>query len=419
MKQSKLFTKTRRDAPKDEVSKSAQLLIMAGFIHKQMAGVYTLLPLGLLTMKKIEQVIREEMNKIGGVEMNLTALQDPEVWKKTERWDDSVIDNWFKTQLKNGTELGLAVTHEEPLTELMKNHIHSYKDLPVYPFQFQTKFRNELRAKSGIMRGREFLMKDLYSFSRNEAEHDAFYEKAKEAYKAIYNRVGIGEKTHLTFASGGAFSKFSHEFQTITDAGEDIIYIDEKTGMAVNKEVYTDEVLSDLKLDKNNLKEAKAVEVGNIFGLGTRFSKPLELIFDDESGKKQTVIMGSYGIGLGRLMGTIAEVWADEKGLIWPKEVSPFAVHLINVSPDENVAVKTADEFYENLSNNNFSVLYDDRKVGMGEKLADADLIGIKIQIIVGAKSIQSGEFEVKDRQTGSVKKMSEADILNGQFAKE
>ncbi len=419
MKQSKLFTKTRRDAPKDEVSKSAQLLIRAGFIHKQMAGVYTLLPLGLLTIKKIEQIIREEINKIGGVEMNLTSLQDPEVWKKTDRWDDEKVDNWFKTQLKNGTELGLGSTHEEPITELMKNHIHSYKDLPVYPYQFQTKFRNELRAKSGIMRGREFLMKDLYSFSRNEAEHNEFYEKAKNAYKNIFNRLGIGEKTYLTFASGGIFSKFSHEFQTITDAGEDIIYIDEKSGTAVNKEVYTDEVLADLGLDKKGLKEAKAVEVGNIFSLGTRFSEPLELIFDDESGKKQTVIMGSYGIGLGRLMGTIAEVMSDEKGLIWPEQVSPFDVHLINVSPDEEAAVKTADEFYEQLSDNNFSVLYDDRKAGIGEKLSDADLIGIKTQIIVGAKAVQSGEFEVKDRQTGSVKKMSEADILNGKFAKE
>jgi prolyl-tRNA synthetase len=419
MKQSKLFTKTRRDAPKDEVSKSAQLLIRAGFIHKQMAGVYTLLPLGLLTIKKIEQIIREEINKIGGVEMNLSSLQDPEVWKKTDRWDDEKVDNWFKTQLKNGTELGLGFTHEEPLTELMKNHIHSYKDLPVYAYQFQTKFRNELRAKSGIMRGREFLMKDLYSFSRNESEHNEFYEKAKMAYKNIFNRLGIGEKTHLTFASGGIFSKFSHEFQTITDAGEDIIYIDEKTGMAVNKEVYTDEVLADLGLDKKDLKEAKAVEVGNIFSLGTKFSEPLGLIFDDENGKKQTVIMGSYGIGLGRLMGTIAEVMADEKGLIWPEQVSPFNIHLVNVSPDEEVAVKTADEFYEQLSNNNFSVLNDDRKVGVGEKLSDADLIGIKTQIIVGAKSVQSGEFEVKDRQTGSVKKMSEADILNGKFAKE
>ncbi|HRY31131.1 MAG TPA: His/Gly/Thr/Pro-type tRNA ligase C-terminal domain-containing protein [Candidatus Paceibacterota bacterium] len=418
MRQSKLFTKTRRSAPKDEISKSAQYLIRAGFIHKQMAGVYTLLPLGLMTMKKIEQVIREEMNKIGGVELSLTALQDPEVWKKTDRWDDDKVDNWFKTKLKNGTQLGLGFTHEEPLTEIMTNHIHSYKDLPIYAYQFQTKFRNELRAKSGILRGREFLMKDLYSFSKNQKEHDEFYKKAQEAYKNIFHRLGIGDRTYMTFASGGVFSQFSHEFQTLTETGEDTIFVDEKKKIAVNKEVCTDEILAELGLSRKNLKEVRAIEVGNIFNLGTRFSEPLSLVFDDEKGEKHPVIMGSYGIGLGRVMGTLAEVLSDEKGLVWPAEASPFAVHLINVSPEEEAAVKTAEDFYENLVANGLSVLYDDRKMAVGEKLADADLIGIKTQIIVGAKSIQSGEFEIRDRQTGSIKKMSEADILKGKFAK-
>ncbi|HMP67424.1 MAG TPA: His/Gly/Thr/Pro-type tRNA ligase C-terminal domain-containing protein [Candidatus Paceibacterota bacterium] len=419
MRQSKLFSKTRRDAPKDEVSKSANLLIRAGFVHKQIAGVYTLLPLGLKTLKNIENIIRDEMNAVGGMEMNLTALQDSKIWQKTDRWDDAKVDNWFKTELKNHTQLGLAFTHEEPITELMKDHIRSYKDLPVYAYQFQTKFRNELRAKSGIMRGREFLMKDLYSFSKNEKEHNEFYEKMKQAYFNIFNRAGIGEKTYITFASGGSFSEFSHEFQTFTDAGEDIIYVDEKNKIAVNREVLNDEVLKKLNLKKADLKEVKSVEVGNIFSLGTRFSAPIELSFDDENGKKQIVFMGSYGIGLGRLMGVIAEVLADEKGLVWPKEVSPFDFHLINVSPDNDVAKKTTDEFYESLTNGGFSVLYDDRNVGVGEKLSDADLIGIHKQIIVGVKSIQSGEFEIKNRLTKEVKKITEADIMNLKFAKE
>lgn len=418
MKQSKLFSKTRKEAPKDETSKSAQLLIRAGFIHKEMAGVYTLLPLGLRTLNKIEQIIREEMNIVGGVEMNLTALQDSKNWEATDRWDDEKVEIWFKTKLKNDTELGLGFTHEEPITKLMTEHIHSYKDLPVYAYQFQTKFRNELRAKSGIMRGREFLMKDLYSFSKTQEEHDSFYEKMKEAYTNFFNRVGIGEQTFMTFASGGTFSKFSHEFQTLTNAGEDIIYIDEDTKTAVNKEVYTDEVLSDLGLDKSKLKEAKSVEVGNIFSLGSKFSEPLELVFDDEEGKKQPVIMGSYGIGLGRLMGTVAEVLADDKGLVWPTEISPFEVHLINVSPDDETSQKTAEEIYNQLIENGVDTLYDDRTAKVGEKLGDAELIGITTQIIVGTKAIQSGEFEVKNRLTGETHHMNEADIMSLKFKK-
>jgi len=402
MKQSNLFTKTRKEAPKDEVSKSAQLLIRAGFIHKELAGVYTILPLGLRVMKNIENIIRKEMDLLGGNEMNLTALQDPEIWKKTDRWDDEKVDNWFKTSLKNKTELGLGFTHEEPLTNLMLDHIHSYKDLPKYAYQFQTKFRNELRAKSGIMRGREFLMKDLYSFSAGEESHNEFYEKSKESYKNIFNELGIGDKTYLTFASGGSFSDFSHEFQTETESGEDTIYLDEKKGIAVNKEVYTDEVLKDLELNKDDLVEKKTVEVGNIFTLGTKFSEPLGLVFDDEEGKKKPVFMGSYGIGVGRLMGVIADILSDEKGLVWSKNVSPFEVHLITLDTDGPVKEK-ADEIYEKLKGEGIEVLYDDRDKKPGEKFGDADLIGIPKQIIVGKKSLEEGKVEVKDRKNGEV----------------
>ena len=304
MRQSQLFTKTRREAPTDEVSKNAQLLIRGGYIYKEMAGVYALLPLGLQVFNNIVQIIREEMNAIGGQEVVLTALQQKETWEPTNQWSDKEVDIWFKTSLKNGTELGLAVTHEAAITKMMKDFVSSYRDLPSYPYQFQTKFRNETRAKSGIMRTREFVMKDMYSFSGNQQEHDAFYEKSKVAYANIFRRAGIGDTTYLTFASGGMFSKFSHEFQTISDAGEDIIYIHKEKNIAINKEVYTDEIKKELGLSGDFI-EAKSVEVGNIFTLSTRFSEALLLTYKTEEGKDVPVFMGSYGIGPARLMGTI------------------------------------------------------------------------------------------------------------------
>jgi len=388
MRQGKIFAKTRRDAPKDETSKSAQLLIKAGFIYKELAGVYTLLPYGLRVMNKIENIIRDEMNSLGASELNMTALQDPEIWKKTNRWNDAEVENWFKTKLKNETELGLAFTHEEPITNLMREHINSYKDLPVYAYQFQTKFRNELRAKSGIMRGREFLMKDLYSFSLNETQHNEFYEKAKQAYLNVFKKVGLGEITHVTFASGGVFSKFSHEFQTVCDVGEDLIYLDQKSGTAINKEVLNDEVLADLGIVEADLIEKKSIEVGNIFTLGTKFSEPLELVVDNPEGPRTTVFMGSYGIGLGRVMGTVAEIFADESGLRWPISIAPFQVHILNLSIDDVDCTKRANEIHEALRLAGVDTMIDDRDVSSGVKLNDSDLIGIPYRIIVGKKSM-------------------------------
>lgn len=398
MRQSQLFTKTRREAPADEVSKNAEYLIRAGFVHKEMAGVYSYLPLGLRTLNKIIQIIREEMNAIGGQEMTLSSLQSQETWEPTNQWDDEQVDVWFKTKLKNETELGLAVTHEAPLTKLMKDFVSSYRDLPQYVYQFQTKFRNETRAKSGIMRCREFIMKDLYSFSRNKEEHNVFYEKSKQAYKSIFDRVGLGSSTYLTFASGGMFAQFSHEFQTITDAGEDIIYIDEAKGIAVNKEVYTDEVLAELGLDKNNLVEKKAVEVGNIFTLSTRFSDALDLSFVNEAGEKEKVFMGSYGIGPGRVMGTIVEALSDDKGIVWPASVAPFAVHLLVLGEDED-SKNQSEKIYDELVSAGVEVLFDDRiGISAGAKFADSDLLGLPIRLVVSKRSIENGGVEYKKR---------------------
>lgn len=414
MRQSQLFTKTRKEAPKDEVSRNAELLIRAGYVYKEMAGVYTYLPLGLRVLSKIQNIIREEINALGGQEMLLTTLQDKKVWEKTGRWSDAVIDNWFKSKLANGVDVGLASTHEEPLTHLLSEYVNSYRDLPFSAYQFQTKFRNEARAKSGIMRGREFLMKDLYSFSRNQAEHDHYYEKAKIAYKNIFSRVGLGDKTFFTFSSGGSFSKFSHEFQTVTEAGEDLIYIDEKKGIAVNKEVLEDSVLKDLGIDRKDLIEKKAVEVGNIFSLGTRFSDPLELKFKDEEGKPQSVIMGCYGIGLGRLMGTIVETLSDENGIVWPESVAPFAAHLIVVDSKEgNAAREQAEKLYEALAKKGVEVLYDDREnARAGEKFADADLVGMPLRIVVSDKTIAAGGYEIKHRKTGNTEIIAEKELI-------
>ncbi len=399
MKLSQSFTKTMKTAPADEASVSAKYLLRAGYIYKEMAGVYDFLPLGMRTLEKIIQIIREEMNAIGGEELRLTALQTKEVWDATERWSDDVMDVWFKTKLNAGGELGLAPTHEEPLTRVMKSYISSYKDLPVYAYQFQTKFRNELRAKSGIMRTREFMMKDLYSFSKDRAEHDVFYEKCAEAYMKIFNRLGIGNDTFRTFASGGAFSKYSDEFQTLCDVGEDIIYLDRKKGIAVNEEVYTDEVLADLGLKKDELEQCKAAEVGNIFTLGYRFSDALDLCFNDEDGKRQKVFMGSYGIGPSRVMGVIAEKLSDDKGLVWPEEIAPYKYYLVGIGKEGE---KKAVELYEKAPED---IILDDRaNARTGEKFADADLMGIPYRIVVSDKTLAEDKVELKDRKTGETK---------------
>ena len=411
MRQSQLFAKTRREAPKDEVSKNAILLTRAGFVSKEMAGVYNFLPLGLKTLNKIIEIIREEMNALGAQEIFMSSLQRKELWERTDRWSDEKVDAWFKTQLKDGAELGLGFTHEEPISNMLEQFVSSYKDLPFSLYQFQTKFRNETRAKSGIMRTREFIMKDLYSFSRDEAEHQSFYDRAADAYSKIFERVGIGEKTYMTRASGGSFSRFSHEFQTVTDTGEDTIYTIPDSKMAINKEIINEpEALSDLSVKADELIEKRAVEVGNIFTLGTKFSEYLN--FKNEKGEEQEVFMGSYGIGPARLMGTIVELLSDEKGIVWPESVAPFKLHLLLLSPDEKVR-KLADEIYHTLSKENIETLFDDRDLRAGEKFNDADLIGIPHQLIIGDKVAQSGMFELKNRQTGEIRQITLEHVLS------
>jgi prolyl-tRNA synthetase len=412
MRQSKLFTKTRREAPKDEEAKNAQLLIRAGFVHKQMAGVYAYLPLGLRVLENIKRIVRQEMDAAGGEEMIMTSLQPKELWESTDRWDDKKVDVWFKSALKSGAEVGFGWSHEEPITDMMKQFIASYRDLPVYAYQFQTKLRNELRAKSGIMRGREFVMKDLYSYSKDEAAHQEFYERMQQAYLKVFERVGLGDRTFLTFASGGAFTEFSHEFQTLSDIGEDTIYLHAGKKIAINDEVMTDDVLAKLGVSRDELEEKKSIEVGNIFNFGDVKSRQMGLMYKDENGEEKPVILGSYGIGITRLMGAIVEVFADEKGLVWPETVAPYMVHLLSLTPGDPTAAAYADALYEDLQKAGVEVLYDDRDARAGEKLADADLIGIPARVVVGKNTIETGKIESTYRRTGQTNLVSREELI-------
>lgn len=547
MRVSKLFTRTSKTVSADEVSKNAQLLIRAGYVHKEMAGVYSYLPLGLHVLNNIAQIVREEMDAIGGQELLMPALQVKERYEATGRWDDAAVDNWFKTRLANGAELGLGFTHEENLVPIVKQFATSYKDLPIAPYQIQSKFRNELRSKSGLMRGREFVMKDMYSFAITQAQHEEFYAQAQEAYRRVYERLGLGNRTVMALASGGSFSKYSHEFQTFSEAGEDLLFkttdgvwynreiapskmskpnaseapaeykevegkgvigvqallehlhipiekstktllyttdtgevivaavrsdyavnelklceavgcktvvlaseetVREKTGAEVgyagivhmpeSVRVFLDDSLEglcnfetgankthyhavnvnfgrDVKLPERfyDLKAAregdldpatgqpmevrKAIEVGNVFSLSTKFSAPFELAVPDEKGQLVTLIMGCYGIGISRLMGTIAELMSDDKGLVWPENIAPYRVYLARLG-SEPAVVQAADKLYESLQESGVSVLYDDRDARPGDKFADADLLGLPHRVVVSAKTIEQGVFEYKKR---------------------
>ncbi|MCL2280633.1 proline--tRNA ligase [Candidatus Saccharibacteria bacterium] len=562
MKRTELFTKTSKTTPASEVAKNAQLLIRAGYVHKETAGVYAYLPLGLRVLEKIKGIVREEMDAIGGQEVLMTTLQPRDVWEKTNRWDDAVVDNWFKTKLKNGTELGVGLTHEEPIVDALTPYVDSYKDLPLYIYQIGTKFRNELRAKSGILRGREFVMKDMYSFARTQTEHTELYEKAATAYTKVYERVGIGAETYRAAADGGYFTdKYSDEYQMLSDIGEDTVLhvpetdlwyneeiapskapkiitheseqpmemvegrgligveplakflkipvekttktmlyetdggkivaaavrggyeineiklrkilnvktlkladeatvrrvtgaeigyagllnlskevrviIDESCASRTNFEMGSNQTNThtinvnwgrdlplpkefyDIKMARPNdihpdsgkvYKAHRSIEVGNIFSLESKYSDALDLYYVDENGERQSIIMGCYGIGVSRIMGAIVEKFADAKGLIWPENIAPFKVYLINVGTDENV-VKITTKLYLDLSKMGIEVLWDDRDVHPGEKFADADLLGIPHRVVVSPKTIQNDMVEYKARTSDQATVLTMAEL--------
>ncbi len=410
MKLSKLFTKTIKNPPADETAKNAKLLIQAGYIHKEMAGVYAYLPLGLRVVEKIKNIVREEMNAIDGQELIMTNLQPKDLWETTSRWDDEVVDVWFKTKLKDDSEVGLAWSHEEPIMRMAEKYISSYKDLPASVYQFQTKLRNELRAKSGIMRGREFLMKDMYSMHASAEDLDEYYEKVKVAYQKIYQRLGIGDDTYVTFASGGAFTKFSHEFQTICEAGEDVLYVNREQNIAVNEEVL-EEAIKEFGIKRDQLEKVKSAEVGNIFNFGADKSETMDISFTDQDGSSKPIHLASYGIGITRVMGVLAEKLADEKGIVWPENVAPYRV-VICALGDEPEVTKQADELYDKLVSSKVEVLYDDRDLRPGQKFSDADLLGIPYRLVVSKKNLDSGKIEIKKRTETEPKILDIDDIL-------
>jgi len=409
MRQSQLFTKTTKNISAEEKSLNAQLLTRAGFVDKLAAGIYTHLPLGLRVINKIGNIIREEINAIGGQEILMPSLQPKANWEVTGRWDD--LDVLFKLKGDDKKEYALGATHEEVIVPLLGKFISSYKDLPKYVYQIQTKFRNEKRAKSGILRGRQFLMKDLYSFHVSNDDLDVYYEKAKEAYWKIFERTGIKEKTYLTLASGGTFSKYSHEFQTITEAGEDIIYICKKCHLSINKEILADvnPVCPECQCEDFDVK--KAIEVGNIFKLNTKYSAPFNLHFKDLDGKEKIPVMGCYGIGLDRLMGTVVEVCNDKNGIIWPASIAPYSVHLLCLENDNEEIRKNAENIYASLLKANIEVLYDDRNLSAGIKFKDSDLIGLPLRLVVSARSGKM--VEAKRRDTEKADLISAASALN------
>jgi prolyl-tRNA synthetase len=410
MRLTELFTKTTKNVSADETAKNAQLLIRAGFVHKEMAGVYAYLPLGLRVLENIKQIVREEMNAVQGQELIMTNLQRPEVWQSTSRWDDKVVDIWFKTKLQDDTEIGLAWSHEEPIMQMMQQFVQSYKDLPTSVYQFQTKLRNELRAKSGIMRGREFVMKDMYSLHASAEDLDAYYNQVIEAYKKVYDRLGIGDETYVTFASGGAFTKFSHEFQTVCDAGEDVLYLHREKNIAVNEEVL-DEAVKELGINKDELEKVKSAEVGNIFNFGTEKAETMGIQFTDQDGQLKPIYLASYGIGITRVMGVIAEKLSDDRGLVWPEAIAPAKVYLARLG-DEPEVVKQADELYERLTGQNVQVLYDDRDVRPGEKFADADLMGIPWRVVVSSKTLANETYELKARTASEAQQLGLEQLL-------
>lgn len=403
MLQSKLFTKTLRDAPKDEETLNAKLLVRGGYVEKLMAGAYSYLPLGLRVLRKIEAVVRREMDAVGGQEVLMPVLHPKANWQTTGGWDK--IDVLFKLKSRTGKEYALGQSEEEVVTPLVLSRVQNYKDLPIAAYQIHWKFRDELRAKSGLLRGREFLMKDMYSFHTTQEDFERFYGVMKEAYLRVYQALGLMAK--VTEASGGSFTeKISYEFMVLTDAGEDDILYCDACEFCVNAEIAKQkESEACPKCGKGSLHAARASEVGNVFDLGQKYGKDFDLTFTDEAGARQYPVMGCYGIGISRLMGVIAEKFNDEKGLLWPDVVAPFMVHLLDLKGESGGKV------YQDLLAAGIEVLYDERNASAGQKFADADLIGIPWRAVVSPKT--GDKIEVKRRDSDEAKLVSLQEFLD------
>lgn len=405
MKRSVALIKTYKETPTDSDSINASLLTRGNFVQKQMAGVYSLLPLGYRVYSKVVKIIEEEMDAIGGQQILMNVLQPKELWDETGRWD-KMKDVMYQFSDAREKEIGLGATHEEQVIDIVRHHISSYKDLPLSLYQIQTKFRNEPRAKSGLLRGREFIMKDMYSFHIDDDDFEAYYQKAIKAYHKTFKRCGI--TTKLTEASGGIFSEFSHEFQAISETGEDTIFYCESCDFCQNKEISKVKAGDKCPKCDGTVKSANSIEVGNIFPLSDQYSKKMGAKVLDKNGKEVALIMGCYGIGVTRLIGTAVELFHDDYGIIWPESIAPYKINLISLDKNE-----VADKIYSEFEGDGIEVLYDDRlNVTAGEKFADADLIGCPTFIVVSDRSIKSGGVEISDRRKTAKKIVSEEEVL-------
>lgn len=407
MRQTALFTKTQKNISSEETAKNAQILLKGSFIYKNSAGVYTYLPLGWRVINNLNKIIKQEMDKIFAQEIFMPALVENRYLETTDRIN---IDVGFDVMPKNEKNASyvLGWTHEEIVTEIASKYVKSYRDLPFATYQIQTKFRNEKRAKSGLLRGREFFMKDLYSFHKNEKDLFEYYEKVKEAYNKIFKRCEL--ETYYTLADGGDFTiSNTHEFQVISEAGEDVIFYCEQCKAAENQEISKLKEQDKCKKCDQAIKKASSIEVGNIFPLGTKYSDCFGLRYNDENDKELPVYMGSYGIGIGRLMATIVEVLSDENGAIWPREVAPMQVHIVTIG--DNEVIEQGEVLYKELLDKNIDVLFDDRDVGAGEKLKDADLIGVPLRIVLSSKTQEQGGFGIKLRSANQEEIVSKKDI--------
>lgn len=406
MKQSQLFCKISKEPPKEAEVVSNQLLARADFIDQLASGIYSFLPLGYLVQKKIENIIRQELENVGAQELFLPTLQPKSLWEKTGRWK-TIDPPLFKLKDRHQKELGLGSTHEEVITYLVRKRIKSFSDLPIALFQIQNKFRNEMRATGGLLRTREFIMQDLYSFHSDQKDFERYYELLKRVYLKIFKRCGL--KTIITQASGAGFTKeYTHEFQVLAASGEDALIFCPKEDFAQNKEIARLKEGDKCPRCGCRLRKARAIEVGNIFPLGTKYSKDLDAYFFDKNKKKKPIIMGCYGIGLGRVMATIVEIHHDEKGIVWPKEVAPFDVHLLALGSGkktmERKIQKVSEKLYQDLQKVKIEVLYDDRNKSAGEKFVEADLIGIPLRIVVSEKTLNKNCVEIKKREEKKVK---------------
>lgn len=417
LRQSELVSRTSREVSKEEQSVNAQLLEQAGLVRRLMSGVYSFLPLGTRVLTKIENIIRDEMRAVGSQEVLLPALHPKDVWATTGRWD--TVDVLFKLKGSGDRDFALGPTHEEVVTPLLGQFIQSHRDLPMSVFQIQTKFRNEVRAKSGVLRGREFRMKDMYSFHATPADLDAYYERAIEAYRRVFARCGLAETTYLTYASGGTFSRFSHEFQALTPHGEDLVYVARERGVAINKEIF-EELRQEPEWKGVEFVEEKAIEVGNIFKLGTRFSESFGVNYADSGANRMPVHMGCYGIGTTRLIGTVVETLHDKEGIVWPSGIAPYHVHLVSLL-HQNGDPTAAEELYSFLARAGVEVLFDDRPISAGQKFKDADLLGLPLRVVISARSLANQSVELKDRKSGSIENAPLVDfkrrVTNGELS--